>query len=415
MFCKLMRVFGLFLIALLGWAFGYIKFPYVEENYSFWIGFMACAGVLVLFWFLSKIWKNIPAAKIYQIEKGKSKLSFTKVGVFLSAIFIAAIILGAFFFIQNQHFKQQIASLEYKTSQQSRDLEIVKEHQKMSLLFGLLEKIDSSRKDGVAANLSDDLINTITTLSYSFKNHREFDRDSKEGKSLSFERGQLLLALVATKMDSISWRKIKENVSFWGADLSHANLEGKDLSGIDLRKANLQQANLQGINLNNSNLNGANLARCNLDNSKLFQAIFHNSNLNWAKINNAEMSFSKLDSSNLSSATIIKSNLSHSTMYKTNFNYALLNQSDLTGCLIEEASLVRTNFSNAILTNISIRFSNLNDAIMNGAMVNLNWFEQLNLDSTMYVKDIHKGYKIVKSNDNKSDTPIYRLSINSTF
>lgn len=414
---RLFRLALLFLSAVMGWAFGFIKLPYIERNYSFWLGFVACftliAFIIAIYW----EWNNNKEIKLFENannpETGKQKQSITKNKIPLYFIFFALLLLCilSYFKMQRTKEKLNLANAEINEVKYNANLELQRIN--ISLLLDLINKLDSTKMNFQDKSSVDNMIDRIVSLSSSFKIHKVWDMENKVFQSISSERGLLLLALLKTNMDSNYFKKIKENVSFYGADLRNADFHGLNLSGIDLKNANLQYANLQGTNLNNANLNDAILVGANLNQASLVGANLIGAKLNWAKINEADLQMAKLDSIDLSNATLQKSKLNHAVLLQAILCNAIFYEADLNYSYLMYTNLSNVNFAKALLTHTVFSRTDLGSTILNEAIVKENWIEGLHENKNKGVNLIHEKYQIICDSTTIQDSLIYRLIPNS--
>ena len=55
---NLRRLIIILMCVAVGWAVGFLRLPYVEENQSFWVGFISCFTLIVLFVVLLNVWNK---------------------------------------------------------------------------------------------------------------------------------------------------------------------------------------------------------------------------------------------------------------------------------------------------------------------------------------------------------------------
>jgi hypothetical protein len=106
---------------------------------------------------------------------------------------------------QNKFLKFQLRDKDKKILQQSTLLEASKNRNLVSLMSNILGDAEQELKN--SKTLSDDIIARIADLSLSLKPYRYLEGDSLSEKEISPERGQLLLTLIRTKLDSSSFIK----------------------------------------------------------------------------------------------------------------------------------------------------------------------------------------------------------------
>lgn len=412
---KPIRLILLILSMFIGWVFGYIKVPYIEVNNSFWIGFVGCTIALTFGLMLYCIWTPNKSfntfGTFFTINSGSAKQKYLKFTVLISLV--CAVIF--FFFIcsylinKKLYHNLNLAKNELNEFRNSINLEQQKNN--IALILELIHKLDSTKENSLNTSEMDDMVERIAALSSSFKINKEWDMENKVYQSLSSERGLLLLVLITTIHDSSYFNKIKQNVSFYGADLRNADLHDQNLSGIDLTYANLQYANLEGANLNHANLTGANMVGVNLNKARLVGTNLISTKLNWAKINEADLHLAKLDTADLSNTTIQNSRLNHSTLIQSVLCNAILHQSDFSYSVMSGTNLSNANLSKTKLNFADIYKTNLSDAILDDAIIHDKWIERLNERNNTGVNGLLDKYQMVPDSTIYKDSSLYRLIV----
>lgn len=284
--------------------------------------------------------------------------------------------------------------------------------EKCKVLIELVENLDSSKIYSVNKSKYGEMLNRIVLLSSGSKIYSDYKLERDEYYIGSNVRKKLLLALVKTKIDSFSFKKIKKNMVFYGVDLSNNNLQFLNLDGIDLRYANLSCTNMVRINLDSANLNGANISRANLDRVSLVEANLISSNLNGVCINEVNLKGAKLDSSNLSYININNSNLENSSFIQSNLNNSMLYNSNLSSCLFMSTNLINAVFTNSTLYNIDIYNSSLGSALFENVVVKNNLKGQLFEKNNVGLDTLFSKYIIICELSSFSDSILCRFKIN---
>jgi len=215
-----------------------------------------------------------------------------------------------------------------------------------------LIKNPTLNQDSLVFSLSDPLLGRIAALSQGFLPYRFLEGDTLTEKPVSLERGQLLMVLVKSKLDIMTYRKLYESTNFSSALLIHADLRYADLRGINLQGSDLSGANLQNAQISGANLRGSNLSDVNL----------------------------KL--ANLAGTDLEKANLREVDLYKASLNRANLSEANLTGADLNYADLSLVNLYEAKLKDAFFGKTILKKADFYGVK-NLT-FEQLNSMSSLY-------------------------------
>ena len=233
------------------------------------------------------------------------------------------------------------------------------------LMDNVLNKIDEELKvadrEGKPRKLSPQLIGRIASLSQAFRPYRFMEDGKMTEKAFSPERGNLLLALVNSGLDSLTLDTIFDKTIFQGAYLRDADLRGANLLKVDLSEADLSKAYLSKADLSSANFHAANL---------------HAANLRDANLYGVELSGADLSDANLSGAILQDAVLQDAYLYGARLYHANL----------QEAILV-----NADLIDADLRRADLLGTILYGAKVSsVNWYELLQEDKgiTIGVLDI---------------------------
>jgi uncharacterized protein YjbI with pentapeptide repeats len=157
------------------------------------------------------------------------------------------------------------------------------------------------------------------------------------------------------------WREENKNIrpDLNGANLCYMNLSQIYVTQADQSEATPPQVLVVGINLSGTDLIGttliksflrhANLSRANLsgailDGTDLYGATLYEANLNGAFLGAAEFGEANLSETDLSDANLIGANLSYANLFRANLSRANLSST----------ILVRTNCTEAILTDCRI-------------------------------------------------------------
>ncbi|MFK8007554.1 MAG: pentapeptide repeat-containing protein [Saprospiraceae bacterium] len=388
--------------AILGWTLGFLRLPFLEKNFSFLLGFIACLSIVSLGLLIIYIWR-----------KNSSTPNTFKKNTFRSMVTLSLILAGGFassflFFQQNKFSKIQEQQQHKKSAEQFELEATTRKSNSLILMNNLFDKIEDELENNPNRKLSDEMIERIAALNFSFKPYKYFDGEKFSKRKWSPERGQLLLSLTKMKIDSSSFNHIKLKTSFLGADLVGANLSGADLSGIDLRKANLENAILQKINLNHSNLREINLWGADLKKADLKKADLKRANMQWCDLGEARLDSADLDDANLTSAKLRKSNLSHTKLRWGEMIGAFLNEANLEGMDLLATNLERANLSKANLSKTNLRWSILTEANLTEvnltdvvdltftSIKNKNWLKDLDQSKVIGAKKIQKEYEIIK-------------------
>jgi len=245
------------------------------------------------------------------------------------------------------------------------------------LMDNILAKVNSEITDE-NKKLSTPLIGRIQALSQGFQPYYFLEDSTNLTKQkYSPERGQLLLALANSGIDTTTMDIIFDKATFGSAYLKGAKLDSFYLRGADLRYADLQgadlrDADLQGANLRYVDFQGANLSGVNLQRTGLRDA----------DLQGADLSGAVLQGANLLDADLQKANLSDANLQGAN-----LREADLQGTDLTDAKL-----SNAILSD-------------------LDWLLKLKEWEVIGYEKIIASYIVVDCGEKRHRQTIYRLQL----
>lgn len=399
------------LSAILGWTLGFLRLPFLEKNFSFLLGFIACLALVLLGLLIGSVWEKNNFLPYLFSKNSDTPNTFTK-NTFLAIFTLSLIIVGgfasSFLFFQQTKFSKIQAEQQHKKLAEQFELEATtRKSNSLILMNSLFDKIEEELKSHPKRMLSDEIIERIAALNYSFEPYQYFDGEKFSEKKWSRERGQLLLSLAKMKIDTNSFNQIKSKVSFLGADLKNANLAGADLSNTDLREANFDHANLVGANLSKANLEKASMQKANLSKANLQKANLKDADLNWADFHLAKLNQAAFYSANMANAKLRNADLTEADLSWANLKNTFFNDANLTRAKFFEADLRRTNLSNAILIETILTSANLGESTFNKANLtdaqisnmktsDKDWLEKLAEWKVIGAKEIQKKHTVKK-------------------
>jgi hypothetical protein len=218
-----------------------------KRIYSFFLGKGLRESIHKLYSELpSKVTKETLADVSFQAFKRYTRIGFFTV---LGAI-IAATIPYVLLYQQNSLLESQNFLLEnqnQKTDRQNKlfsiqndkidsQIELLEADRRSSLIFlmsNIMDRVDNELKiansNSSIRSLSPELIGRIAALSHSFKPYKYLDNKKLVKVPLSPERGQLLLGLIYSKLDTSCLRDIFMKADFSYADLKRVDLENSYL------------------------------------------------------------------------------------------------------------------------------------------------------------------------------------------
>jgi uncharacterized protein YjbI with pentapeptide repeats len=157
------------------------------------------------------------------------------------------------------------------------------------------------------------------------------------------------------------------NAHLWRADFRGAYLSNSDLRAADLTQSNFQFAILDGARLNHANLDratlqGGHFARTDFRDANLSYATLADSFLMDARFDGASLYDALLSNSTLVRATFDRADLRNTHIDAANLEHADLRQAYLWSASIQNSDLKDADLGSAILIGATLRGSNLGGA-----------------------------------------------------
>jgi len=237
-------------------------------------------------------------------------------------------------------------------------------------------------------DLTPQLIGRISALSHRLNPYYYLEGDSLVDVALSPERGQLLVTLIESKLDSTTYRELWTKSSFKHSDLEGVNFSGSDLSNIELSGSNLSNAKLLNCKFNSSNLNF-----CDLNNINFYNSDLTNCQLANCTIQNGDFRYVDLTKANMSQSDLSNSLLSNATLH-----FTVLRRTNLTNTdLINVKHLARTSNKNVDIIEMSHLYGQ--DSII-GLSNSIRNMEIIRIPKTDY-KSAYEKFQTSKKNRSK--------------
>jgi len=277
------------------------------------------------------------------------------IGVFYALFLGFAGLLGALL-IYNQN--KLIEKQNYRLDQQTYLLEAERRGQLVYLFSNIMDAISKEIEDDIGKkekrDLSPQLMGRIIALSSRLKPYTYLEGDNLTKKPLSPERGQLLISLVKSQLDSSSYINIFENGDFEYADLEGADLDNAFLPYISLNNANLKRIGLHytylpDVYFKNSDMRRAMMEKVTIGRSEFSNVQMDSVILRYSTISGADFTDSSLRGADMLYSRIYWTNFINCDLTHANFKRANLKKSDLRG-----ATLHSTNFTNAGLDSVKV-------------------------------------------------------------
>ena len=178
--------------------------------------------------------------------------------------------------------------------------EAARRSSQMFIMGDVLSDINTEIESKGFRKLSNTLTGRVVSLSRAMKPYRYLIEDKIIAQPISPERGQLLITLCKSKLNSAYFvDEILQESDFTKSELMNANLKS-----TVLREVNLKGSNLAGANLRNVDFRSANLAHTNLRYTDLEDANLNSTDLQSADFTGAYLTHTKLVGANLENAKL---------------------------------------------------------------------------------------------------------------
>lgn len=170
--------------------------------------------------------------------------------------------------------------------------------------------------------LSNTLVGRIISISSVMKPYRYLENGELTEKPLSPERGQLLISLISSNIDTAFFReRILKKCDFSFSDLQYATIQNAYLS-----EAKLSNSNFKGAKIFNSNFKFAELSGSDFQGCVVLNNNFKQSFLGSSKIHNSIFANSNYENAAMNGTNISDTDFGGSNMKGVSFNNAILNQ-----------------------------------------------------------------------------------------
>lgn len=300
---------------------------------------------------------------------------FTRIG--LLAVFMA-LIPTVLLWQQNEKIDEQTKLFEKQNEKIDNQIQLEESNRRGALIVmmsNIMDKVDeeirkAEERGDSSRTLSPQLIGRIGALSHSFRPYRFWQDSTLTKIPFSPERGQLLSALVQSRLNSNTYKAIYEEATFESAFLEKANLKNKNLINTILSRADLSYSFLVGTEFTDTDLSYANFTSANVAAASLHSVRAEFSNFSKTILVNTDFSSSKLNNTNFINARLSKTNLSYASLINADFRYAFLDENNFKGA----------NFTGVDLTTTFV--------------TDIHWINQLEKYKVVGLKEIIQKYEV---------------------
>lgn len=338
-----------------------------DQSFSLGLGagvlLMACLAMLLMF--ISS-----------KAANGESNFK-AKIGLFLSALLIIiSLFTYSFLSSKNSERAEEHLAQENHRRMETAKLEAKIAIQKSAWIYEQISSIKAEIRKNPDRALSEASVLKLKSLAEGLTPYYTVKGDTLSSRKYSPQKGVLLTGLNLLKIDSSSFQKILNEISFSFADLESIKYNGINLSKADLKESNLRKAKLKNITAVLTRFDEADLAFADLEKSILDSAVFSNANLRWGNLQEVQAQKSKFNAANLNNTNFYKADLRDAEMKWVLMNNASLNEADLSNAKITYSKLNRSNFKDSNLKAVDLflcelKEANMMNCVLENAVLNL--------------------------------------------
>ena len=175
-----------------------------------------------------------------------------------------------------------------------------------------------------------------------------------------------------------------------GADLSDSNLEGVQLDGREMTGARLDGANLSGASLRATTLEDSSLIRTTMRFTDLTDSVLESADLShidgWgvkldrAELRGARLDFAELEEASLTGISALGASFRGATLKHSSLVGARLPNADLRGAVLQRVDLTSADLSRAHLEDVD-----LSTCALTGALLADAWLDRTNISPAQLV------------------------------
>lgn len=231
---------------------------------------------------------------------------------------------------QNEIITSQNSLIQRQTDRLDQQTFLQEAERRSSLVFlfgNIMDAIDRELKDDYNNNnlrdLSPQLVGRIVALSSRLQPYLYLAANELIERPLSPERGQLLVSLIGSELDTITYNQIFSKANFSYADLAEAEMSGSYLKNIDLRSSSIIETNLSNSHIIGGRFSHSNFSGVNLENTRIKNSDFFGANLEVADFSNTVIENTSFNGSLLGGAIFENTHLINVSFSMVNMSYVV--------------------------------------------------------------------------------------------
>lgn len=269
---------------------------------------------------------------------------FTRIGLFA---FLVAIIPVGILSIQTILLNRQNEKIDKQNVRLDQQTALLEADRRSAVILesgNVLDAVSKELFQSKDSSLSNPLIGRIIALSRAMKDYRYLDpeADTLIDKSISPERGHLLVSLYNSRLDSVTYFKIFKGANFVKADLRDTDLDKAYLRRIELSNGQLKKAFLSSANLREAFLIGADFQHAYLIDANLREALLGEANFFGAELVGAD----------LTRASCLSTDFQFADLRYVDFRHARIGGANFRGANLEGAEAMKSQIRDFITAEV---------------------------------------------------------------
>jgi len=272
------------------------------------------------------------------------------------------------------------------------------------LMDNVLDKVNEelNKADNTKKSLSRPLAARILALGQGFQPYKFYDYEADSlTKPLSPERGQLLIALMASGIDSSTINIIKYHSNFNNIYLKYSSLSDQDLSDI-----RMFESHFNSVDFSDSKLESAFMPDC----------FIFDSNFTYSNLQNVDFTGSKIRESNFCYA-----NLQNASLIGCDLRNSIFVNTDLRG--VQLGSIISVDYYDEVIEKIYDRLyevkknvtTSFKGAFFHEAKVNKDWFDLIRKQKVIGYEEMINKYELKGPFMDKEKTEFYKLEMKKEY
>lgn len=343
------------------------------------------------FWNRKKIWKNPDDHRRAATKKALLwRLFFSPTTIALGSGGLVAVLTLMFLSRQTDAIENQTTILD----QQTKLLEASRRSSQVFIMGEVLSDVHMELENPLNAKrtLSSAIIGRIIAVSRSMKPYYYLVDDSLINWPISPERGQLMISLLESSIDSTTLSYILSEASFDFSELSFYAFDGDDMSEVDLSGSDLSDSEFRNLTIDKGMYTAT-----NFEDSEFYKVLIHDSGFSETRLGAVEFTAVTMEAcifigADFSRTEFRESYLTNSGCFGCDFSEAVFDEQTT----IVNSRYTECNFTKADFRGIRLRDVEFKNCRMDSLLVDrFDWFEHMaTTGGVRNIKELNRYYRL---------------------